>query len=83
MQASAAWNEFNRQNIFNECVKKSTQSPPAAIKSKDYGCSCFVNTVSNNVSFEDIRKRGEHSKYIDYAVDEANAKCSSNYTFTK
>ena len=75
------WNTYSKNNIKSACIKKAYQNPPASITSKDLGCGCFVDTISKQLSFEDLRKRGDHSKYIDYVIEDTNKKCSSNYQF--
>lgn len=81
--AGTGWNNYTMNNIQSECIKKSQEHPPAKINSRDFGCGCFVSTISQKLDYSDFRKTGDHSKYLDYVVAEANAKCSSNYSFTK
>ena len=79
--AAEGWTQYKMNNILRACYEKSKNSPPATVKSQDYGCGCFVKKVSQNVTFEDLRGKKEHSKYIDYLIEEANSQCGSNYSF--
>lgn len=77
INAKAAWNSYNQRNIFNECVKKTEH------KLAQQTCECFVKNVSKTVDYEDLRKRGEHSKLVEYTVDSANKSCGSNFSLNK
>ena len=66
-------------NIYNSCIQKSKATMRANPKNPDYGCGCFVETISQNTAFEDLRTARAHTKYLDYLIKNANKTCSSNY----
>ena len=70
--ADSGWTEAQKKSVQTDCVK--TAKLDSGVKA-DTGCACFIDNISNVVSYEDFTSDKASANNIGYA----GLKCGIDY----